>query len=310
VRVFAWHVHGSWMTAFVQGSHEYLVPVLADRGPYGRGRARTYPWPESVQEVSPEQARERGVDVVVLQRPEELELVQTWLGRRAGRDVPAIYVEHNAPRGPAADSRHPLADHEKLTLVHVTHFNRLFWDSGRTRAVVIEHGIVDPGYRYSGELCRAAVVINEARRRGRITGTDLLPRFAERVPVDLFGIDAAALGGIEDLPQTRLHREMARRRFYLHTSRWTSLGLSLLEAMQLGMPVVALATTEVPEAVPEGAGFVSNRLDALEAAAARLCAEPELAREQGRRAREVALARYGLGSFLERWNALLAEVAE
>ena len=39
---------------------------------------------------------------------------------------------------------------------------------------------------------------------------------------------------------------MARRRLYLHPVRWTSLGLSLLEAMHLGMPVVALATTEVP----------------------------------------------------------------
>lgn len=34
---------------------------------------------------------------------------------------------------------------------------------------------------------------------------------------------------------------MARRRVYLHTARWTSLGLSLLEAMHLGMPVVAVA---------------------------------------------------------------------
>ena len=51
---------------------------------------------------------------------------------------------------------------------------------------------------------------------------------------------------------------MARRRVYLHPIRWTSLGLSLLEAMHLGMPVVALATTEVPEAVPPEAGVVST----------------------------------------------------
>ena len=46
--------------------------------------------------------------------------------------------------------------------------------------------------------------------------------------------------------------------------RWTSLGLSLLEAMQLGMPVVALATTEATVAVPPEAGVVSNDVhDAL-----------------------------------------------
>ena len=44
MRILLWHVHGSWTTAFVQGGHEYLVPVTGDRGPYGLGRARTYPW--------------------------------------------------------------------------------------------------------------------------------------------------------------------------------------------------------------------------------------------------------------------------
>ena len=34
-----------------------------------------------------------------------------------------------------------------------------------------------------------------------------------------------------------MHAELARRRLYLHPIRWTSLGLSLIEAMQLGMPV-------------------------------------------------------------------------
>src|SRR5687767_6702807 len=72
VKVFLWHVHGSWTTGFVQGAHEYLVPVLPDRGPDGRGRAQTWEWPESVREVTPAQAREAEVDVLVLQRPHEL----------------------------------------------------------------------------------------------------------------------------------------------------------------------------------------------------------------------------------------------
>ena len=58
----------------------------------------------------------------------------------------------------------------------------------------------------------------------------------------------------------------------MHPIRWTSLGLSLLEAMHLGMPVVALGTTEVHEAVPPAAGFVSTRLDVLEAGLRRLLA--------------------------------------
>jgi hypothetical protein len=309
VRILLWHVHGSWTTAFVSGRHEYLVPVLPDRGPDGRGRAQTWDWPDSVHELSSDELADADIDVVVLQRPHELhELCPQWTGRRPGRDLPAIYLEHNAPQGRIADMRHPAAG-EDLIVCHVTHFNELFWDCGATPTRVIEHGIVDPGHRYTGELERAAVVINEARRRARVTGTDLLARFTEQgVPLDLFGIDAATLGGIEDLAQDRLHTEMARRRCYLHPIRWTSLGLSLIEAMQLGMPVVALATTEAVEAVPPEAGTVSTRIDVLAETARAFLHDPDRARAAGDAGRAYALERFGLERFLADWDDLLSEV--
>jgi glycosyltransferase involved in cell wall biosynthesis len=316
VRVLVWHVHGSWTTAFVQGQHEYLIPVTPDRGPDGLGRAQTYPWPASAVEITREEAADAEVDVVVLQRPHELEgLAAEWLGgRRPGREVPAVYLEHNAPQGRINEMRHVAADRDDLVVVHVTHFNELFWDCGGTPTRVIEHGVVDPGERYSGELPAAAVVVNEAGRRGRVTGTDLLERLGAAVPVDLFGMQSGRLAGapgvrsVADLAQDRLHAEMARRRLYLHPVRWTSLGLSLLEAMHLGMPVVALATTEVVEAVPPEAGVVSTQVEVLADAARRLVADPEQARLMGKAARAAATARYGLGRFLADWDALLEEV--
>src|SRR5207248_3223241 len=201
-------------------------------------------------------------------------------------------------------------DRPDLTVVHVTHFNDLFWDAGGTRTRVIEHGVVDPGYRYTGQLPRAVAVINEAPRRGRVTGTDLLPELGRDVPIDLFGMDARRLGGFDDLPQSRLHEEIPKRRVYVHPVRWTSLGLSLIEAMHLGMPVVALATTEAAEAVPPGAGCCSTDPDRLELALRELVAEPELARRLGTAARAHALARYGLDRFLADWDALFAAVAD
>jgi glycosyltransferase involved in cell wall biosynthesis len=311
VNVLLWHVHGSWTTAFVQGPHRYLVPVLPDRGPDGRGRARTWTWPASAVEVTPQEAAQTDVDVVILQRPEELAgLAERWLGGRVpGRDVPAVYLEHNAPQGRINEMRHPAADRPDLTIVHVTHFNELFWDAGSTPTRVIEHGVVDPGHRYTGELPHAAVAINEPIRRARITGTDLIDRFRAAAPVDVFGIGTAELGGVEDPPQDVLHREMARRRVYVHTIRWTSLGLSLIEAMQLGMPVVALATTEVPEVVPPEAGVISTDVDVLVRVVRHLVEEPEDAALLGKQARSLALERFGLPRFLSDWNDLLKEVA-
>lgn len=315
MNILVWHVHGSWTTSFVQGNHRYLLPRLAEGGPWGGGRPLAWDWPASAVEVAPEDLAAEPVDVVVLQRPEELELASQWLRRVPGRDVPAVFVEHNAPRGSAAVSRHPAADRQDLTLVHVTHFNSVMWDAGTTRTAVVEHGIIDPGHRYTGELARAAVVINEPLRRQRVTGTDLLPAFAESVPLDVFGMgtdDVAQLGpgvtGCGDLPQHAMHAELARRRAYLHPLRWTSLGLSLIEAMQLGMPVVVFASTEAVEAVPPEAGVCSTDVARLRRALAELVAEPALARQRGAAARAHSLARFGLRRFLDDWDHLLDDV--
>jgi hypothetical protein len=295
------------MTAFVQGSHDYFVPVVPDRGPDGRGRAQTWNWPESVRELSPNELGDLRPDVVVLQRPHEFALTREWLGLTPGVDVPAFYVEHNAPQGQINAMRHPAAEWDGVQVVHVTHFNDLFWDCGNRPTHVIEHGIVDPGYRYTGEVASCAVVINEPQRRARVTGTDLLGRFESDVPIELFGMGAGARGGYENLPQHELHRELARRRVYLHPIRWTSLGLSLIEAMHLGMPVVALATTEVPEAVPPDAGIVSTNVRTLVESLKALLDDPARCTEIGRNARAHARERYGLERFLADWDHLLLE---
>lgn len=310
MNIFLWHVHGSWTTNFVQGVHDYFVPVVPDRGPEGRGRARTWEWPRTVREVTPEEAHELPVDAVVLQRPEELlGWTERWLGgRRPGRDVPAVYVEHNTPQGRIDEMQHPAANRPDLTIAHVTHFNALFWDTGSTATAVLEHGIVDPGHRYTGELPRVACVINEPTRRARVVGTDLLPAFAGAAPLDLFGMGTEAVGGLGNLTQSAMFDELARRRVYLHPFRWTSLGLSLIEAMQLGMPVVALATTATPDAIPAGAGVVSTRIDELTAALRAFTADADLARAAGDTARAYARKAFGLERFLERWDRLLAEV--
>jgi hypothetical protein len=303
VRILLWHVHGSYTTALVQGTHEYLIPVTPGRGPYGLGRARTWDWPASAREVPLDRLAEAEPDVVILQRPHELALIG-----RLGH-IPMVYLEHDAPWGDVPLTRHPLADRHDLHLVHVTHFNALFWDTGSTPATVIEHGVVDPGPLWTGEIARAAVVVNEPLRRGRYVGTDLLPRLG--APLDVFGMKVTGLTGCrthEDLPQDRMHAELARRRVYVHPIRWTSLGLSLLEAMHLGMPVVALATTEAVEAVPPEAGVVSTRIEVLSAAIRRFLDDPADAAETGRAARKRVLERYGLRRFLDDWDRLLLEV--
>jgi glycosyltransferase involved in cell wall biosynthesis len=314
MNILIWHVHGAWTTPFVQGKHRYLLPTTADRGPFGLGRARTYPWPENAVEVSPEDLAQAEVDIAVLQRPEEEELARRWLRRK----VPTVYVEHNTPKGDVPNTRHPMADRDDLLLVHVTHFNELFWDSGSTRTAVVEHGIPEPAATYTGELERIAIATNEPIRRWRVTGTDLMPRFAALAPLDVFGMGVAGLPQRLGLPADRLrayddptqatmHAELAKRRVYAHLPRWTSLGLSLLEAMAIGMPVLALATTEAVAAVPADGGVLDTRVDTLLDAAEWLLRDAEAARRMGERAQRAVRARYGVDRFLSDWDRLLEE---
>lgn len=318
MRIAIWHVHGSWLTSFVQGPDDYLIPVLPGRGPDGLGRARSWDWPAAAREVTPAALREEGCDVVVLQRPQEPELFERWTGLRPGVDVPAIYVEHNTPLGHPVATRHHLAGRGDVTVVHVTSFNAMVWDNGAAPVRVIEHGIPDPGHLYTGQEQRLGVVVNEPVRRWRVAGTDLMLQLAEQLPVSVYGMGMAALARMtapalaphlhEDVRQDQLHPLLARHRAYLHPYRWTSLGLSLVEAMTLGMPVLALAATAAPEAVPVQAGVVSADPGVLATTARRWLADPAEARERGDAARQHALARFGLDRFLTDWQHLIKEV--
>jgi hypothetical protein len=306
VNVLVWHVHGSWMTAFVQGRHCYHVPVVPDRGPDGLGRARTWDWPATTVEVTPEQVADLDVDVVVLQRERDLVLLDRW-GHGRFRDTPKIWVEHDTPLD-LPDPRHPMADRDDVVVAHVTAFNQTMWHTGSTPTTVIEHGVPDPGLRYTGTDLSAVAVINEPVRRAWVAGTDLLQRVRAHVPVKLHGMVSEALGGTE-LVQADLHDAMARHRVYLHPFRWTSLGLTLIEAMHLGMPVVALAATEVPRVLHPPAAVVAHDVPELVAGVTQYLRDPELAIDHGRAARALALERFGLPRFLDDWDGLLAAVA-
>lgn len=311
MRVLLWHVDARWTTAFVQGGHDYYVPVTPDRGPDGLGRDSASRWPGNVHEVEPVAMRHLDIDVVVLQRPHEPALAERWLGRCPGRDVPAVYVEHHTPGGDRPQTRHPMADQRAVAVVHVTDLNDLVWDCGSAPTAVVEHGILDPGYRYTGDLPRAAVV-HDPTGRGRQVRAELVSRLVEAVPVDLFGPGATAPPGngvttFGHVLRHDLYRMLPRRRVYVHTARWTSFGPAPIEAMLLGMPVVVVGAPEAAFAVPSQAGVVTTDREHLVDAVCAMIANRDWAVSAGLVAREHALEHHGLERFLDDWDVLLAD---
>ena len=304
LRILTWHVHGNYLWYLSHVPHEIFLPVRPGRPPGYGGRGETFTWADNVYEVPAEDVAGLDLDCVVTQSQENWARDRHEVLSPAQLELPVIHVEHDPPRESPTDTRHPV-DEPDVLLVHVTAFNDLMWDSGRTPTRVIEHGVVVPdGVRYTGELDRGIVVVNGLRRRGRRLGADVFERARKEVPLDLVGMFAEEMGGVGEVPPPELAAFVARYRFFFHPIRWTSLGLAACEAMMLGVPIVALATTEMSTVVDNGvSGWIDTSVDRLIEHMRRLLADPGEARRLGEGARKTALERFSIDRFVADWDA-------
>src|SRR5579862_5507987 len=140
LRVLTWHVHGSYLYYLVHTPHEFYLPVRPDRADGYGGCIGSHRWPAHVHEVPVDAVRDLALDCIIFQSRRHYSEDQYAILSDAQRRLPRIYVEHDPPREHPTDTRHPVDDPSML-LVHVTHFNDLMWDSGRTPTRVIEHGV-------------------------------------------------------------------------------------------------------------------------------------------------------------------------
>jgi hypothetical protein len=306
-RILTWHVHGSYLDSLAQTGHTFLCVISNDDADAGRS-ARWPEWGSNVVDVAERDVPSVDVDLVLFQaRP-------AWHDRArvlsaVQQRLPQVYLEHDPPRDSPTDERHWVDDPDTL-LVHVSHFNELMWDAGRTPTRVIEHGIAPPdGIVWTGTLERGIVVINDLGTRGRRLGMDVFERARREIPLDLVGMHATDVGGLGEVRRSDLPAFEAPYRFFFHPIRWTSFGLALIEAMSIGMPIVALATTEAPEVLTHGVNAIlSTDVGRLVEGMHALLDDRALAARQGAAAREVALERFSIARFGADWTAAFALV--
>jgi hypothetical protein len=231
LNILIWHIHGSYLAAITQTKHNWYVPTKPDwsEGYVGRGVDSTMP--DYVREIPAEQVRDLKLDLIIFQTLHNYLRDQFDILTEPQRCLPRIYLEHNAPEPHPVFSRHPVDD-PTIQLVHVTHFNRLMWDSGRTPATVIEHSVaIDPEIRYSGQIEQGITVVNEFQRRGRMVGFDIFQQAREAVPLTTIGMKSVEIGGLGEIHYRYLHRHLAEYRFLFSPMRYTSLPLAVVEAL-------------------------------------------------------------------------------
>lgn len=310
LRILTWHVHGNYLYYLSQIPHDLYLVTRADGTPGYAGAGGALPWGANVHEVPYQTVPDEQFDCVLYQHRDHYLRDRVELLSDAQRALPAIYLEHDPPQEHPTNTLHPVQDPSML-LVHVTPFNALMWDNGMTPCRVIEHGVVvDSHVHYSGELARGISVVNNLPRRGRRVGADVFMQVREQVPLDLVGMAAQQAGGLGEVPNPELAAFVARYRFFFNPIRYTSLGLAVVEAMTLGVPVIGLATTELATVIQSGNnGYVDTRVEALVSVMRELLDDPELARAWGERGCELARERFGIARFVAEWDETLHAVA-
>jgi glycosyltransferase involved in cell wall biosynthesis len=309
LRILTWHVHGNYLYYLSHVAHEIYVPVKPSRPEGYGGRSGTLPWPSNLIEVPAQKVSHLDLDGILFQSRNNYLVDQYDILTEEQRLLPRIYLEHDPPRENPTDTRHVVDDPDVL-MVHVTAFNDLMWDSGRTPTRVIDHGVrVPESAAYTGEIPRGIVVVNGLGRRGRRLGADIFQRVRREVPLDLVGMFSEEVGGLGEVPHRELASLQARYRFFFNPIRYTSLGLAVCEAMMMGMPVVGMATTEMVTAVENGvSGYVDTSVDRLITHMRRLLEDSEEARRLGRGARERARQRFGIERFAREWEETFESV--
>lgn len=309
LKIFTWHIHGSYLYYLSQIPHDIYVPKKPVSEDGYAGITPSYPWPANLHEVPHDEVKHHEFDCILYQSHKNYLTDQFEILSPVQRNLPKVYLEHDPPREHPTETKHPVDDPNVL-IVHVTDFNRLMWDSGKSPTTVIDHGVMIPKHvTYSGHLERGLVVVNNIKKRGRRLGLDVFEMAREEVPLDLVGMGWKEVNGLGEVPHRDLPRFASGYRFFFNPIRYTSLGLSILEAMMTGLPVLGLATTELVTVIEnEKSGYLTTRPEDLIPVAKELLKNPALAKEWGEKARERALERFSIQRFVNDWNRVLSEV--
>jgi glycosyltransferase involved in cell wall biosynthesis len=311
LRILTWHVHGNYLYYLSHVPHEFYLPVKPDHPEGYGGRLPGFAWPDNLHDIPAEAVSEADFDCILFQSHKNYREDQHEILTERQQKLPRIFLEHDPPRQHPTNTQHPVDDPEML-LVHVTHFNALMWDNGRTPTRVIEHGVVLPNeVRYTGELERGLVVVNSLNRRSRLAGADIFEQVRCEVPLDLVGMQSEELGGLGEIDHNELPAFAARYRFFFNPIRYTSLGLAVCEAMIIGLPIVGLATTEMVTAVDNGVtGFVSTDIAWLIQRMKDLLQYPSRAKQFSHIARHRARRRFNITRFCRDWDQTFREATD
>ncbi|WP_051361709.1 glycosyltransferase [Solimonas soli] len=308
LRVLTWQVHGNYLYYLSQVPVEWWLVTRPAYPPGYGGRGAGLPWGRNVHEVPQGEVARQAFDLVLYQSRQHWDVDRHDVLSAAQRELPCIYLEHDPPQQHPCDTPHRAQDADLL--VHVTPFNALMWDNGELPTRVIDHtAFVAPDAAWRGDDPAGIAVVNHLARRGRRLGHDLYLRAQREVPLALAGMDSHLVpGGVGEIVNAQLPDFIGGYRYLFQPARWTSMALAVVEAMAIGMPIVGMATTELPTVIENGVnGWVDTNIETLIDVMRMLSRDRDTAQRWGDAARSTMQLRFGPERFVRQWLEALDE---
>lgn len=322
LNIFAWNVHGTFMNTLVKTGHDFYLPAKKGR-PYNYdGKTPGYVWPKNVHEIKVSEIKKHRYDLVLFQTPQQVIEEQYKVLSPGQRRLPQIYIVHSPFRKDPRKRKNREELVKRLrkdiiprinAIVHITKYNFRQWTTyfpeTKQKSIVIYHGIEIPEkIRWEGTNPKAVNATNSLPTRPEC-GNKLWLKISKKVPLVLYGAHSEKFGGRGVLPNKLLRREIAQYRVYFNPTIASSVPMAMLEAMSIGMPVVTMKSTDMPNIIKNGVnGFISDKPEVLASKMALLLKDKKLAKKLGKAARRTIEDRFSMEKFTDSWNELFDKV--
>lgn len=225
--------------------------------------------------------------------------------------IPLILLDHTEPPPNITEKQMvKLLSMDAHKKIFITEHNKNSWRN-EGDGIVINHAIdtsvfdhkEDDHYKNQG-----VSVVNRFPDRDVFCGWNIWKEITEDpdINVDLYGDNPGISQSINDSNQ--LSQTLSSYLYYLNTSLWSPVPMSMLEAMACGLPVVSTAKQEIPNIIKNGYnGFISNNTRELRDHCLYLQNNPNEAREMGINARKTILENFNIDRFVSQWNEVFTE---
>lgn len=247
-------------------------------------------------------------DLLFAQEPNAL---QRFLDIKKQTGLPLLSLTHTQP--PPGVAPKQLAKLQALRAdkhVFITEFSKNSW-GGRPEDKIIYHGIDTNIFKgWNGLAAPHGIsVVNQFASRDVFCGWTEWQAVAAATPMKLVGENpglSASAKSTEDLVN-----QLCTARYFLNTSKWSPIPLSLLEAAACGCPIVTTNHQEIAKFFKhEENCLIANTAQEMMVATTRLKEDDELCQRLGKAARETILKYFDYQRFLTEWNSIFMETAK